>query len=191
MTLSDKALEIGRALDLRDTVLFVGSGLSTWSGLPNWSRLIGSLITFVENKTGTTQTAARRSSSQGDLLAAADYLVSRLKAVELAEFFNTDLRFPLARPSQVHELLSRLGPTCLLTTNYDRLIETQFEKSNPLRVITNRQVADFADIVRSDAKNFLFKLHGTIDDSASIVLSESNYYDIIINSRNEGSPFCF
>lgn len=191
MSPSDKEKELGRILDMRDTVLFVGSGLSIWAGLPNWTQLIKRLIAFVESRTGIAQAAARRSFDDHDLLVAADYLLNRIKRAELADFLINDAGFGNARPHWIHKLLSDLGPKCILTTNYDRLIELQFANSEPLKVITNRQVADFADIVRSDAKNFLFKIHGSIDDAASIVISETDYHESILNHFQGGSRSVF
>jgi hypothetical protein len=192
---NSKETEIVRILDMRDAVLFAGSGLSIWSGLPNWSELIERLIAFVETRTGSEQTAARRSFMERDFLVAAEHLLRRINRAEFIEFLRADLGFSAARPHQIHELFAQLGPTCIITTNYDQLIETQFLKSghNPLRVITNRQVADFADIVRADAKDFVFKIHGSIDDSASIVLSESDYFSINPSSfvRQCSSRSCY
>ena len=180
-------------LEAPDVVLFVGSGLSVWAGLPNWATLIDKLILFVESKTGLTQAAARRSFGNSDFLVAADHLLRRITRPELSDFLARILGFSSARPHLVHELLARLGPSCILTTNYDRLIEEQFAKTRGehLRVVTNRRVADFADIIRSDAKNYIFKIHGSIDDSSSIVLSETHYHNVILNSYEGGSRSVF
>jgi hypothetical protein len=83
MGLVGKEQELARILDLRDTVLFVGSGLSIWSGLPSWTRLIEQWIIFVEGRTGAPQAAARRSFNNRDYLTAADYLLRHIKRDEL------------------------------------------------------------------------------------------------------------
>jgi SIR2-like domain len=101
-----------------------------------------------------------------------------------------DLGFANARPHRVHQIIESLGPNCFVTTNYDSLIETQFALSGRhLKQVTNRQVADFADIVRADAKDFVFKIHGSIDHAQSIVLSEAQYHQTILNSTGMRSVF--
>ena len=40
---------IRQILKRDDTILFVGSGLSTWSGLPSWKKLIEELAEFVQS----------------------------------------------------------------------------------------------------------------------------------------------
>jgi hypothetical protein len=189
MSLLGKEAELARILALRDTVIFAGSGLSVWSGLPNWKDLIEKLIGFVEQKTGTTQAAAHRSFINGDLLVSADHLVRKISRVELAQFLSSDLNFANACPHRVHQLLESLGPKCFITTNYDQLIEKRFILSTGQmpKVVTNRQVADFADIIRADAQNFVFKIHGSIENSESIVISESDYYEIILNHFSAAS----
>lgn len=74
----DKEKELARILDMRDAVIFVGSGLSVWSGLPSWAKLIEKLIAFVESRTGSPQLAARRSFEDHDFLVAADYLLRHI-----------------------------------------------------------------------------------------------------------------
>jgi hypothetical protein len=190
MLLAAQEKEVARILAMRDTVIFAGSGLSAWSGLPTWATLIEKLIEFVECKSGSPQAAARRAFKERDFLVAADYLVRRIKTIELGEFLRADLGFANARPHRVHQIIESLGPDCFVTTNYDPLIETQFASSGRyLKRVTNRQVADFADIVRADAKDFVFKIHGSIDDAQSIVISEAQYHQTILNSTGMRSVF--
>jgi NAD-dependent SIR2 family protein deacetylase len=40
--------KLKQVLAQEDTVLFIGSGVSCWSGLPTWPSLIEKLATFVE-----------------------------------------------------------------------------------------------------------------------------------------------
>ena len=40
--------DLTRVLAQDDTVLFVGSGMSLWAGLPSWSQLIEELAVYLE-----------------------------------------------------------------------------------------------------------------------------------------------
>jgi len=107
-----------------DTLLFVGAGLSTWSGLPTWNRLLFRLIEDAERR-GSRTRLARDAYAAGDLLDAADKLADVMTSSEMVSVMRKDLGFADARPQPVHALLTRLGPERFVTTNYDSLIEQQ------------------------------------------------------------------
>jgi len=164
-------------LDRPDTILLIGSGTSLWSGLPTWERLLNELAEFVE-KLGRDATAVRQEISAGDLLLAASYAVHQLDLREFGTFIRQTTNYPKATPTVIHSLIATLGPSCFITTNYDRLLETaigQFGPNGAPTVVTNRQVAEIADILPSYARGFVFKYHGDVEDAASIVLTRDHY----------------
>jgi hypothetical protein len=121
---------------------------------------------------------ARDAYASGDLLDAADKLTDVMTPLEMVSVMRSDLGFADARPHSVHALLTRLGPERFVTTNYDSLIEQQLGLEGRLgayRTITNRQVAELADIQKASADQFVFKPHGDIADADSIVLSTTHY----------------
>lgn len=75
-----------------DSVLFVGSGLSTWSGLPSWSRLLSGLMAACERRNGNTR-LARDALGKGDLLDAADKLADVMTPLEMTITLREDLGF--------------------------------------------------------------------------------------------------
>lgn len=109
-------------LNQPDTLLFVGSGLSLWSGIPGWRTIIERLVAAAEEKGARTGIATQALAS-GNLLEAADAL--QLTASEIAHEMRTRLGFSTATPHEIHALLTRLGPQRFVTTNYDTLIEQQ------------------------------------------------------------------
>jgi hypothetical protein len=164
-------------LGLSDAVLLVGSGVSLWSGLPTWERLLNQLADYVE-QLGRDATAVRQEIKAGDLLLAASYAAHQLDLREFGSFIRQAIKYPNAKPAEIHNLIATLGPSCFITTNYDRLLETAISKSSPhgiSTIVTNRQVAEIADILPSRARGFLFKYHGDVEDAASIVLTRDQY----------------
>jgi hypothetical protein len=164
-------------LDRPDTVLLIGSGTSLWSGLPTWEKLLIKLAEFVESL-GRDATAVRQEIKVGDLLLAASYAVHQLDLREFGAFIRQAANYPNAKPAEIHHLIATLGPSCFITTNYDRLLETAFAEFGPHcipSVVTNRQVAEIADILPSYARRFIFKYHGDVEDAASIVLTRDQY----------------
>jgi hypothetical protein len=171
-------------LDQPDVVVFVGSGLSSWSGLPTWDTLLSKLIEVAAKKGSSTQ-LAQEALANKQLLDAADALP--LTPVEIANALRDALGFAAAKPHEVHSLLLRLGPRRFVTTNYDNLIEQQLGLTGALgtyRVVMSRQVAELADIVKASADNFVFKPHGDIADADSIVLSTRDYDRLIAGDTN-------
>ena len=66
-----------KILKQEDTVLFIGSGVSLWSGLPSWSALIKELIMFLKSN-GMDSTLTEQELKRGDLLQAASYGFDKL-----------------------------------------------------------------------------------------------------------------
>jgi hypothetical protein len=169
-----------------DSVLFVGSGLSTWSGLPDWSQLLTGLIVSAERRNANTL-LARDALARGDLLDTADKLADLMTPLEMIAILRTELGFAKARPHEIHQLLTNLGPERFVTTNFDNLIEQQLGLEGRLgefRTVTNRQVAELADIQKASANKFIFKPHGDLAEAESLVLSATQYNRILLGSAN-------
>ena len=62
-----------------DCIVFVGSGASTWSGLPTWRALLGELAHFLDTE-GHSSELVRREVKNGDLLQAASCKLRRQQA---------------------------------------------------------------------------------------------------------------
>ncbi|WP_375157544.1 SIR2 family protein [Bradyrhizobium sp. RDT46] len=117
----------------------------------------------------------------------ADKLADQITPLEIASTLREDLGFAKARPHEIHELITNLGPERFVTTNFDSLIEQQLGLQNRLgefRTVTNRQVADLADIQKASANHFIFKPHGDLSEAESLVLSSTQYDRILFGSAN-------
>lgn len=177
------------AVRTKDAVFLIGAGISKQSdpNLPNWNQLLTQLIKL----------GARRSyigkADKKELLAllkrerylmAAEEVRNRFPPDEyesaLEELFN-----PIGvKPSKVHEWVFKLGPSLVMTTNYDRFLEdayaekfrrapnvkTYAETPTALRHLQRRGGGDVP---------MIFKLHGTIDDPKSVILTEQDYRRLI------------
>ena len=62
----DRLKGIITALKQEDCVLFIGSGISTWSGLPSWSGLLDELADSME-ECREDSSLANREATTGDL----------------------------------------------------------------------------------------------------------------------------
>ncbi|MGO2319112.1 MAG: hypothetical protein ACTH6O_09080 [Vibrio toranzoniae] len=90
-----------------DTVLFIGSGVSMWSGLPSWGNMISQLCDFIE-KNGGCASLVRSEAKGGDLLQAASYGFEQLTNLQIGEFIRTSCKYGVAKPSIIHEKIVSL-----------------------------------------------------------------------------------
>src|SRR5688572_19380359 len=108
-----KAIE--QVLSEEDAVLFVGSGMSVWSGLPTWPGLIEQLAQFLESQ-HEDPALVRAEAVRGDLLQAASYGFDKLTAPQIGTFIRAACRYGIAVPHDIHRKLVTLGPRCFVTT---------------------------------------------------------------------------
>lgn len=169
--------QLKRILKQDDTVLFIGSGVSQWSGIPTWYGFIKELVEFLRIR-GVNFQLVEKEVERGDYLQAASYGFDKLTKSQIAEFIRESCRIGKAKPSEIHNKIITLGPTCFITTNYDNLLELSFQKWLPetqFRLVINTQLVETAEIVGARASHFLFKLHGDAGSSDSIVLTREQY----------------
>ncbi len=111
-----------QVLKQSDTILFIGSGISAWSGLPYWAEAIEELAQVLEDS-GADPDVVRAEAKRGDLLQAASYGFDKLTKQQIGEFIRHVCRYGEARPQEIHRKIISLGPRFYITTNYDDLIE--------------------------------------------------------------------
>ncbi|HKO51347.1 MAG TPA: SIR2 family protein [Polyangiaceae bacterium] len=173
---------LSRAIAQEDAVLFIGSGISCWSGLPTWTGLIKELADFLEAE-GISPGLVRAELARGDLLQAASYGFDKLTQSQASDFVRKASRQGRAQPHDIHRLIVTLGPRCFITTNYDNLIEESLRQWVPDRFfpppITNLQLTEMAGLVQARAVDFVFKPHGDIFQAQSIVLTREHYRSLL------------
>jgi hypothetical protein len=165
-----------------DCILFIGSGISVWSGLPTWAGLIQELEDFLEIN-GKNSSLIHAESQRGDLLQAASYGFAKLSKQQISEFIRLACRYGKAIPHEVHKKIVNLGPRCYITTNYDNLIEESIKIWRPeLSIpspVTNRHLIEMAQIITARAIDFIYKPHGDASDIDSIILTREQYRKLL------------
>ena len=128
-----------------ECTLFIGSGISTWSGAPSWYKLLLSYSEFLEQK-GICNDKEKEEIlnviKKGDLLIAASYCKSLSTDADFAEFIKEEFFDKNLKPHKIHRLIISLGSDCFITTNYDSLIENayqEFRNGLMLRRVNNDQ----------------------------------------------------
>lgn len=182
--------KLKQILAQEDTVLFIGLGISMWSGLPSWPGMIEELAQFVESA-GAKADLVRAEAQKGDLLQAASYGFDKLTKQQIGEFIRAACRYGVAKPHEIHRRIVSLGPRCFITTNYDDLIEQSLRKWQPDRFfpppVTNRHLTETAEIVHARAIDFIFKPHGDAADSESIILTREQYRQLLPQGERQAA----
>ena len=187
-TVKDKAQAFHNARELpalvsyllqRRCVLFVGAGLSRPAGYPGWRDLMRTVV---------NETASRLALGRGkkELIA----LVAQSKFAEVADqcrtllgrsAFSEILRSSLARevqpPADTHRAIVRTPYACIVTTNFDTLLEDAYAKWSDIGVPkapTGVELSQHGTLLL-DGAFFILKAHGSIHDDASMVFTSEDY----------------
>ncbi|HEU5368278.1 MAG TPA: SIR2 family protein, partial [Ktedonobacterales bacterium] len=149
-----------------NVVLFCGAGISvSQGGLPTGSQL--------------AQELARRTGLDGlegrPLPEVAEAYENRFTRRGLLEYLVQRINDPRFDPLPTHHLIAALPFKAVITTNWDTFLEDAFRKARrPLvRVVRDPEIA-FAD----DSQPLLIKLHGSIDQPDTLVVTGDDYYDV-------------
>lgn len=154
----------------RKLIPFVGAGLSMNLGLPSWSKLISIIAEQLDYDPDVFKLS-------GNNLQLAEYYVATKGSIgplrsEMDRIFNPNDE--AIKTSRAHSALVEMDLPLIYTTNYDRIIERAFE----LKKVSCHTVANIDDIATAppDATHVV-KFHGTFSDDASLVLTESSYFE--------------
>lgn len=161
-------------------VLFVGAGVSQSSpaNLPNWIGLLWKLLDWCDRQKieipKRTEIEESIQSSK-DLPIIADRITNKMGEKGLERFLRET--FDVHNHTPVHELIPFLPFAAVITTNFDKLIETAFSKvGRPSPSTPTNLEADSTVWFR----NFhVMKLHGTFDNIPSIVLGKNGFRELI------------
>ena len=175
---------IAEELQKKDTILYIGSGVSCWSGLPSWGKLLADLSSYVSEQ-GYSNEHINKAISNGKFLYAASLCKKQLTAQEYACFLKKEMGNESIQPSILHEAIVQLGCNNYVTTNYDKLLEKALHlKGIEIQVISNKNLVELPMINRWDASNYILKSHGDIDDIDSIVLTREDYSKLYQDTCN-------
>jgi hypothetical protein len=154
----------------RRAILFVGAGVSMNLGLPSFPQLVNHIGEELGFDPDIFQTF-------GDYQSLAEYYVLDKRIGPLRGWMDRSWHPESIdiRDSEVHRLIVELEFPIIYTTNYDRWLERAHEAhGRPVH-----RIASVGDLVNAKpgVPTEIIKFHGDLDDDASIVLTESSYFD--------------
>jgi hypothetical protein len=155
------APELERALVARECVLFVGAGLSSGAGLPDWAGLVRRLA----------EDLGLNPDAHIDYLDLAQWHREKLGPERLARVVR-EAYSAASLPTLGHYLLTALPVRQVITTNYDDLLERALaaQKRYPIKVV---EQGDVAGTGRGGV--YVVKLHGDAARPEEVVLTRDDY----------------
>lgn len=156
----------------RHLVLFIGAGVSAGAGIPTWRDLLHRIA-----KEGGVDPGYIKLLEGHDLRDWATLIDRKMHSANGIKHAVADLIQRARRCSLQHALLASLRSTEAVTTNFDQLFEIASR-------VADDELAVLPTHPRKSGTSWLLKLHGSVNDPASMVLTRSDYLDM---PRNRGA----
>lgn len=176
--LGQRAIELADHARRGDLAVFFGAGVSTGAGLPGWTDLLASIGANVDPPVTRVQLA-----DLDDPRDQAVLLERRLATAGMTIGEVLPSKLPAERYSLLHGLLASLPVREFTTTNFDELFEIAATSDNRrLRVVPDGPTGELPRPARGahdplEPARWLLKLHGTVSDPSSIVLTRGSFIE--------------
>lgn len=151
----------------RRAVPFVGAGLSIPCGFPGWSEFLRLLAS-----TAHAKVAVDREIKRGKYEEAASLLIGKLGETHFEERYRAKFSGD-GPPMGAVTLIPAISNGCVITTNFDRMIEAAFGP----RLIEKYEGRESENFCRSLSRgeDTLLKIHGDVFRSSTRVLTRKEY----------------
>ncbi|BCM84132.1 SIR2 family protein [Methylobacterium indicum] len=161
-------------------VLFLGAGVSSSAETVKGGKIAG-WDEFL-SKSCLQLPDGLQKQVQG-LLSRKDYLLAcEILQSSLSDSWNDLIAVEFGQkaiPSELHKAIISLKQRIIITTNFDKLLETAWESVDDVSthypiVMTNIDETVFR-LLKDHSNKFLIKIHGTVDRPDSLIFSRSEY----------------
>ena len=158
--------EVQEAAQQNRLVAFVGAGASCDAGVPLWNALVGRMANVLPQEI----------QAKYDNLQLAQLVRETCDEKAYYASVRKHLLQNITCPNAIHDAILELDPNCIITTNYDALLEEATLRKNQQFWVVSKD----SDLPQNHGERLLVKMHGDLDNE-NIVLTENDYYDY---SRN-------
>jgi hypothetical protein len=158
-----------------ECVVFLGAGASTVPdgvvGLPTGGKLAEQLA----------EICMYRGPDRRDFLRVCQYFELVRDGQQLRKAIAKRLSIPGLQPGKLHSLIASLPVKCVLTTNYDRLMETAFQIRGKRPRVAVYDIFGKKDDLGpiSEEEPLVYKLHGSVDYLPSMLCTEDDIIEFL------------
>ena len=173
-------VEMMKSFQKKSSVFFVGAGISTEAGLPNWVDLITNLIQLASKQPWCGEDKIKEYTKLlkegNNFLLLAEELKSEMNKT-FYDYIESVFGKPNIKATPTMESILSIESNMILTSNYDRIIENTYTKLNGYSppTFTYSQSREIANNYWKE-KFFILKAHGdAFSDVQGIILSQRDY----------------
>ncbi len=179
MNLYEKVELIKNAKEEDRLVIFIGSGVSFNSGIPQWKGLVQELARQLSyykckkceyRKSYEKCQQYRECNINGEEFLKIPQFYYNVHPKKYFNLIKTVLDIEV-EPNDLNRIIMEIKPKHIITTNYDRLIE----KTNHSNRLIYKNIYRDEDLLDMYSNNYIIKMHGDIKDLKNIVLKENDY----------------
>lgn len=174
MNFTERLDEIVEAKNNDRLVIFVGAGISRNSGLPDWGELIKEFAPSINYEKCIECNCENENNcnivSNDDYLKIPQYYYNQYGKEEYYQKIVDKIAGEY-KPNDINDIIIKLNPSHIITTNYDKLIES----TNHPNVLLYEVIYEDKDLLEKISKKYIIKMHGDINNIDSIVLKEDDY----------------
>lgn len=163
--------------------MFVGAGVSVAAGIevgskvPDWSALLRKLSAQLSMK--REREFVGKLINKKQFLDAAQIIRDGIASSDFVAAIRDEIPGTLRKPSSIYELILKIDPKVILTTNYDEFLEQQFlhfSGGNRSHSVAKYTQQHMLDEIRSPMR-VIGKIHGCITEPSEIILTRRSYFD--------------
>lgn len=162
----------------RRAIFFIGAGLSktAYQAFPSWSELLVTLSSKLKRR--KDRDLVSKLVRQGSMLDAAQIIRDNVVRADTTEILRGVFQIRPIPHHSVYEDLLAIDPKIIVTTNYDELLEKNFEHysgGTEAHSISRHNTDHLLNDLRSPIRSII-KMHGCITNPTQLVLDRSSYF---------------
>ncbi len=156
--------------------VFCGAGASATAGIPDWQQFVATLAVDL----GIEPDHQKRAYSPTMLLNTPQFYENRFGRRRLIDRMSGMLEPMSPKPSSTYDLVAQLPCSLFYTTNFDELLEDSLRRTGAKYELV---ISDEGARIYSDRRGRqLRKIHGTISQPNSLVVTRSDYASFVVNN---------
>ncbi|MGB7061012.1 MAG: SIR2 family protein [Candidatus Zixiibacteriota bacterium] len=166
-------------------VLFVGAGLSAMCGLPTWKQLMLQFIKECENHScdGKQLRWLKAWHGKREYARVAERCYQILPTDSFIGVLTKACK-KKSNPGGLHKVITSLELPCLITTNYDQILERSYAQFKRTTVSVFTHLPAQISVANDEDGFYIFKIHGDIDRPETLIVTQSHYDGIMKNNKS-------